>query len=1737
MNVNDTKRDYPRDKCIHELFEAQVERTPDAVAVVFEDKQLTYRELNRRANQLAHYLQKLGVGPEALVGICMDRSLETVVAFLATLKAGGAYVPLDPIYPQQRIAFMLNDSQISLLLTQKQIMLELPDAEVRKRTVVCLDTDWKDIDGLRETNPSSDVVAENLAYVMYTSGSTGKPKGVKVPHRGILRLLFGVEYVQLDETQTFLQLAPISFDASTFEIWGALLHGARSVLFPARIPTPKELGDALHQHKITTLWLTASLFNTIINEAPEALSDIRQLLIGGEALSVAHVQRAISLLPATQIINGYGPTEGTTFTSCYRIPRQVDRSVNSIPIGSPISNTEVYLLDKHLQPVTIGSPGELYTGGDGLARGYLNRPELTAEKFLPNPFSEPGSRLYRTGDLARYLPDGNIEFLGRIDNQVKIRGFRIEPGEVEAMLTQHPSVQQVVVLAREDTPGDKRLVAYAVPDQDATPAVSELRSFLKSRLPEYMVPSTFVLLDRLPLTPNGKIDHAALPVPEKKSPELERNYLSPRTPLEEALTKMWSNVLGIPRVGINDNFLELGGHSLMATQLICRVRDTFQVELPLDSFFNSATVANLAQIIENDKLRTNGLQFTAIHPVPCGGDLPLSFSQRRVWFLQQLEPENVSYHFQVIFRLTGILNIPVLERSLSEMVCRHEILRTTFPAINGRPVQVIHDAPPFRLPVVNLQPLPEAEREAEVQRLIKKEIQRPFNLNQLPLIRWTLLKLSENEHLLVHVEHHLLHDGWSFNVFVRELMELYKAFSAGNPSPLPKMPIQFVDFALWEQEWLQSEAAKEQLAYWKGKLTGHSFLELPSDRPRPAVQSFRGAAPRMDLPLNLCAELRSLSRRENVTLFMTMLAAFVTLLHRYTGQVDFCVGSGVANRRWRETEGLIGMIINNIVLRNDLSGNPTVRELLTRVRDTTLEAYAHQDLPFDKVVEALQPKRELSHNPLFQVIFGFHDAPMSDVELPGLDVNLVVGLSNGSAKFDLNVIVIPHSNQHLGRSRGETDGLTLLWEYNTDLFDEATMTSMIGHYQRLLESMVADPERRISDFPMLTEAEKQQILFEWNDTGKDYPKGLCIHQLFEAQAERTPDAVAAVFEGQELTYRELNRRSNQLARYLRTLGVGPEVLVGICVERSLEMIIGLLGILKAGGAYVPLDPAYPKERNAFMLQDTQASVLLTQQRLVEELFEDGRSKPLLSEAEGIENGDPRSSIFDPQLKVVCLDTDWEIIAQQSDNNLVNGVSADNLAYVIYTSGSTGQPKGTGVPHRAVNRLVMNANYVNLEPTDVMAQVSNCSFDAATFEIWGALLHGAKLVLITTDVAISPKDFAEQIEQKKISVLFLTTALFNQMARELPTAFKNLRHLLFGGEAADPRWVAAMLEHDPPKRLLNLYGPTEATTFASWHLVENIPEGATTIPIGRPIANTEIFVLDPHFQPVPIGVPGELCIGGDGLARGYCNRRELTAEKFIPNSFSKEPGARLYKTGDLVRYLPDGNIEFLGRIDHQVKIRGFRIELGEIESALSQHSAVQQTVVLAREDIREEKGLVAYVVPNQQSTPTINDLRTFLKQKLPDYMVPSTFVMLDSLPLTPNGKVDRRALPAPDQSRPELVNSFVAPRTSVEEALAEIWAEVLNVEEIGIHDNFFELGGHSLLATQVISRVREILQLEVPLRALFENPTVATLAVKIAEIQAQKVGPKDTEDALADLELLSEEEAERLLVSEKVLKEI
>ncbi len=1641
---NDTAIDYPAHTCLHQLVEQQVARTPDAPAVIYAHERLTYHDLNARANQLAHYLQAQGVAPDTLVGICMPRSLEMVVGLLAILKAGGAYVPLDPAYPKERLAFMLADTQMPLVLTQASFLHDLPE---HSTCAICPETEWVAIASQPATNPSSPVTSQHLAYVLYTSGSTGQPKGVAIEHQSPVALVaWSHQVFTSEEVSGVLASTSICFDLSVFELFMTLSRGGTVILADNALHLP----TLPHAEAVTLINTVPSAMTELVRSG-EVPANVRVVNLAGEPLKNELVQRVYASGAVEKVFNLYGPSEDTTYSTWDLIAKGATAEPT---IGRPVSNTQAYIVDRHLSPVPVGTPGELYLGGAGLARGYYHREELTRERFVANPFG--AGRLYRTGDLVRWLSDGRMEFLGRMDNQVKIRGFRIELGEIEVTLAEHPEVREAVVIAREDQPGDQRLVAYVV----GTPAACELplAAFLRQKLPDYMVPAVFVHLDALPLTPNGKVDRRALPAPDASTLGLATRYVPPRNPAEAALAAIWAEILDVEQIGVHDNFFELGGHSLLATRVISRIRAAFAVALPLRSLFQEPTVAGLATCIGHIQADA---KVDKIEPAPREDHLPLSFAQQRLWLLDQLGTGE-AYHIPIALALQGPLDVDALARTLTEIVRRHESLRTTFTAGDGEPQQVIHPPAPVPLPLVDLSHLPGEAQQVEVQRMTREELQQPFNLASDLMLRAKLLRLRHQEHVLLLTQHHIATDGWSIGVLGRELAVHYETFTQGAASPLPELTIQYADFAHWQRQWLQGVVLETQLEYWRGQLAdAPPLLALPTDHARPAVQTFHGAFEWWTMDAALTQQLAALSRQAGATLFMTLLAAFKVLLARYSGQKDIVVGTPIANRHHEETEKLIGFFVNTLVLRTQLHDHLSFAELLAQVQRVALDAYAHQDVPFELLVESLQPERNLSHSPVFQVMFVLQNVPMEPLELSGLTIS-PLPLEITTAKFDLT----------LGMEETE-QGLRAYWEYNSDLFESATIARMAGHFQTLLEAIAANPEQAVHALPLLTEPERQQVLVQWNATQSEYPSNTPIHQLFEAQAACTPDAVAIVFENQSLTYRALNRRANQLAHDLQALGVGPETLVGLCIERSLEMAVGILGILKADGAYVPLDPAYPQDRLAFMLTDTHTPVILTQQHL-------------------------RDLLPNTEADIVCVDAAWERISRNSSTNPTPLITADHLAYVMYTSGSTGRPKGIGIVHRNVVRLVKETNFAQLTAADVFLQYAPISLDAATLELWGSLLNGGCLVLPPPQ-GLSVEALGGLVQQHQVTTLWLTAGLFHVMVEERLSDLRPLRQLLAGGDVLSVPHVQRVLRELPGCQLINGYGPTENTTFTCCYAVSADDPIASSVPIGGPIANTQVYIVDAWLQPVPIGVAGELCAGGHGVGRGYLNRASLTAERFVPNPYGE---GVLYRTGDLARWLPNGVIEFLGRMDTQVKLRGFRIELGEVEVVLSQHPDVRENVVVVREDRPGDKRLIAYVVttlPNGDMAA----LRTFLRNRLPDYMIPSAFVPLDALPLTPSGKVDRHVLPAPDALSLGLEARYTPPRNDTEETIAAVWCAVLGLEKIGVDDNFFHIGGHSLLATQVIARLCNAFEIALPLRQLFERPTVASLAEHIKALAAAR----------------------------------
>ena len=1651
---NATAHGFPQGRCFHELFEEQAARTPDFDAVRYEDQCLSYRGLNEEANRLAHFLRKQGLRPDALAGLCVERGTGMLTAVLAILKAGGAYVPLSGDHPRARMAQQLAGS--SVLVTEQKFLAQLPEFA---GPIICLDRDRDQWEREPVTNPEVTASAQNLAYVIYTSGSTGAPKGVAVRHRNLVNYSYAIarklEWDRAAEGLHFATVSTLSADLGNTCIYPALLCGACVHVIDEDTSTDSvRLSRYMREHPVDVLKIVPSHLAALLDSGGGAgVLPRKYLVLGGEALTSQMVERIEALHPNCEIVNHYGPTETTVGSLALRL-RDYDWKKSprrGIPIGRPLANTQVYILDLHGQPAPTGVAGELYIAGAGVSAGYFNQPERTAERFLPDPFgTEPNGTMYRTGDLARYLTDGNVEFLGRADDQVKIRGFRIELGEIESILAGHPAVKQAAVLAREQADGGRRLVAYVTPQRGQIVDATELRSYLKSRLPGYMVPSAIIELARFPLTPNGKLDRKNLPEPHEHGQDSAREYLGPRTPTEEVIAGIWAEVLKVHRVGREDNFFDLGGHSLLGTLVMSRIREAFRVELPLRALFEAPTVAGLAARCEELQSDQRGFEIPPIQPVERDRDLPLSFAQQRLWFLDRLEPNNPLYNIPRAVRLTGPLSAAALEQSLNEIVRRHEVLRTRIGMSNGSPVQVIDSWRKLTLGVTDLSGVPLAEREAAARRLVMEEAQRPFDLTAGPLIRAFLVRMAEDDHVLVVNTHHIASDRWSAIVLMGELSALYEAFLASQPSPLPELAIQYADWAVWQRNFLTGERLDRQLVYWKQQMEGAPpVLDLPTDRPRSAVETFRGAHQSVVVPAATLERLRELSRREDVTLFMTLLAAFSVLLSRYSRQEDIVVGSPIAGRNHSETEKLIGFFVNTMVLRTNLAGDPTFRKLLGRVRETAMGAYTHQDVPFEKLVEELKPERDTSRNPLFQVMLILQNVPGDGWKLADT-VASPFPVSSETSKFDITLIAAEAA-----------DGLRTTLKYNTDLFDEATILRMLEHWQVLLEAVAGNPELRCSEAPILTARERRQMLVEWNATAIEYPREACLHELIEQQVERTPAAVACCFAGEQYTYAELNQRANQVAHELRTRGAGPGQRVAILVERSLAMLVGLLGIQKSGAAYVPLDPAYPMMRIRLTLEQAQPALVLTEESLLNSLPADGAG-------------------------AICLDRDWDKIGRNERSNPPHAAGPEDLLYLIFTSGSTGSPKGVEITHRnAVNFLTSMKTTPGLGAGDTLVAVTSLAFDIAGLELFLPLVIGAKVVIASREQALDGKELAGLLKRWQATVMQATPATWSLLLEAGWTGDHRLKALC-GGEALPAQLAQRLIARC--RELWNMYGPTETTIWSSVYKVEAVSSG--TISIGRPIANTTMYVLDAHRQPVPVGVAGDLYIGGDGVAKQYWKQPELTAEKFVPNPHRS--GEIIYQTGDLAKFLPDGNIQFLGRSDQQVKVRGYRIELAEIEGVLAQSPGIREAVVVVREDVPGDQRLVAYIVAQDETVPSDEALRARLKLNLPEYMVPGAIVSLPELPRTGNGKIDRRKLPRPEAARSQEA-AAATPRDAVEMRLAKIWEDILGVHTIGIRDSFFDLGGHSLLAVSLLAKIEKVFKVSLPLATLFQAKTVEQLA--------------------------------------------
>jgi amino acid adenylation domain-containing protein len=1683
----ETRGEYETVETLCELFDRQAERTPEAVAVSSGERRVTYGELRERSNRLAHHLRRLGVRAESAVGVCVGRSELLVEALLGALKAGGAYIPLDPSYPSERVAYMLADARPAVVLTQSEHREVLRGYDGQ---VVYLDEEQELISSHPDTTPESGVGSQNLAYVIYTSGSTGRPKGVMVTHANVARLFAATgRWFDFDGRDVWTLFHSYAFDFSVWEMWGALAYGGRLVVVPYMVSrSPADFYELLRREQVTVLNQTPSAFRQLVQfEESQPAADglaLRLVIFGGEALELPMLRPWVARHgdARPRLVNMYGISE-TTVHVTYRPlgADDIDKARGSV-IGGPIPDLGLHVLDRHMQPVPAGVRGELYVGGGGVARGYLNRPALTAERFIPDPFGDrPGARLYRSGDLARALADGDTEYQGRADNQVKVRGHRIELGEIEATLGRHEAVREAVVALREDESGERRLVAYVVAAEET--AAGGLRDYLKGELPEYMVPSAIVRVERMPLTASGKVDRKALPDPEPARPELGDAYAPPHTPTQEIMSAVWSQVLGVHPVGIHDNFFALGGDSIRAIQVLGGAKAR-GLSFSLPDLFRHPTIGELTRALaagsaESPRaVRTEPFGLIPAddrEKLPAGVEdaYPLTMLQSGMLYHMTLTPEASVYHNVNSLRVRGPFDLEAMREATLRLAKRHPVLRTSFDfGSYSEPLQLVHESGDLPVEFEDLRGLPDAEQAAAVDAYVEEEKTRFFDASVPPLIRIKVHLFKDDEFQWTLTDFHPIIDGWAVAVMLTEISDNYAALLEGKSlDDGPPLPVTFRDYVASEVAILKDGAAREQLARTLGDGTPSPLPRRPAEPGAPAELEIRSTI--IGVPDEVLAGLQQVARSEAIPLHYVLLAAHMKVMGLLGGQDDVTTGL-VMDGRLEEPGGeqVLGLYLNTMPFRVELAPGAWV-ELVRKVFEAVLSLLPVRRFP----LAALQGKGGAA--PLFEHMFYFIDFH----NLYELSRTGPLELLEGTHSFN-NTHFQFQSMFSLDRAAGPGESsLKLRLDYDASRFGEAQVDAFGAYYREALRRIAADPSGRHDAESLLSEGERHTLLTNWNDTAVSYETGETLVGLFDRQAERTPEAVAVISGGKRVTYRELRERSNRLAHYLRWRGVGAETAVGVCLWRSGLMVEALLGTLKAGGAYVPLDPTYPRERVEFMLSDSRPAVVLTQESLREVLGE-------------------------PEAEVVSLDTDWEDRIGVFSRETPEGAAAgDSLAYVIYTSGSTGRPKGVLSPHGgAVNRLRWMWETYPFAPGEVCCQKTSLNFVDSVWEIFGPLLRGVPLVIIPDETLKDPSALIDSLLENKVTRITVVPSFLRAILDSHDDVGSRLPHLKYwttSGEALTGELLSLFRARLPGAKLLNLYGSSEVAADVTWCEPED-EGGAVTVPIGRPIANSRIYLLDADLQPVPVGVAGELYVGGAGLARGYHGRAGLTAERFIPSPFGDRPGARLYRSGDLARYRPDGTIEYLGRLDQQVKVRGHRVEPGEIEAVLEAHPSVSGAVVTAPEESHGERFLAAYVVAREGHELDADDLRGYLKAKLPEYMIPSAFVALEEFPLTPSGKVDRRALPAPREARLARAANYVAPRNPTEELLAGIWANALGVERVGIHDDFFESGGHSLLAMRVVAQVHSTFQLTLSLRRVFEAPTVAGMAQLIEDVLIDEI---------------------------------
>lgn len=1623
---------YPKEICVGKRFSDIAEICPDKIALKWDSRCLSYRDLDTLSNNIALHFISLGLKIEDLVAFKVNPGFNNIALILGIVKAGGTFVPLNGEIPEERIFKIFSQGEIKYFIHEEGEQLTETDLKTDLISITELISSSKEYNGLY---PDINIIKQNRLYIMFTSGSTGIPKGVEIVHENVLRLVDDNSFIDFTGEEIWLQLATQDFDASTLEIWGSLLNGGTLVIPRSRHIQLENLEYDIKNEKVTHLWLTAGLFHLIAQEKAHILNPLKVLLAGGDILQSKMIKLIQEMNPSLKVINGYGPTENTTFSTTYNID-QIE-PFQDTPIGKPIDYSQSYVVSGNCKLLPPYIPGELWVGGSGLARGYWNDPVLTATKFVASPFKW-GERLYRTGDKVYWDGLGNLHFIGRLDYQVKLRGYRIELGEIESVLLELSEITDAVVVVKEIN-NEKYLIAYI----KGIIEIEAVKSQISKKLPDYMIPSSIIKVNEFQYTRSHKIDRKALPEPDFGI--TDSKTVDPDSAEELKLWKIWSEILGITNFGVTDNFFRIGGHSLLATQIVSRIKKDLDKDLKLSDFFENNTIR------EQLKILSKGNNYIPIIKHKEYKDrIPLSFSQERLWFLDQYD-HNSSYNIPRAIKLTGRLSINLLLKTFDEIVRRHEVLRTNFESVDGIPSQVINDFKECNVLVEDHSYLSENEAEQNILELIKIESKKIFDLRNDSLIRFKIYRISDDKHVIFLNIHHIISDGWSFSILFNEISTIYEELSENKTLSLPELGIQYADYSIWQREYLSNEQLGKQLEYWKNNLSDTLLLELPTDYLRPAEQTFNGSKYTFKINSTKTKQLNDLSNNHDVTLFMTLLSALNILLQKYSGQNDICIGTPIANRTRSEVEPLIGFFVNTLALRSDLSEDLSFIELLKQVKKTTLSAYENQDVPFEKVVDMVVTERELSYSPLFQVMMVLQNNPEGDLFFGDLKLD-PVDITTNVSKFDLTL-----------NFTEVTTGIDCEIVYNTDLFEKKTIEDMVNHFYVLLDLILIDSKVKISEIDILTSVEKERLLIDFNDTKKEYPIEKCIHKLFEEQVEQTPDNVAVVFDNNEVTYRELNKRANQLANYLHKMGVQPEDMVGIYQNRSLEMIICILGVLKAGGAYLPIDPSYPDDRIEYMISDSECKIILSKEY-------------------------DRIDFLKNRCEIV-INNQWVQMTHEYSKNLDYTVNSNNLAYVIYTSGSTGKPKGVMIQH---NNLVdyiswAKCQYIGDEKLN-FPLFTSLSFDLTITSIFTPLLSGNSIIIYKeNDInSLLPKILSD----KRLGIIKLTPAHLEMVKFE--KFIDSIKYLILGGDNLTVKLASHIVENNPNITIFNEYGPTEATVGCMIHKFNPVTDVRKSVPIGIPSANTSLYIVDNNNNLTVPGVPGELCIAGDCLARGYKNREELTSQRFIINPFSKDNRSRLYRTGDLVKFLPDGKIEFLGRIDHQVKIKGFRIELGEIETTLTRLEAIKEAVVVTNEDINNNKRLIAYYISTHELN--IDNIRSALAKSLPDYMIPSFLIRIDEIPITSNGKINKKALPSPEVQM-HSNNDYVPPTNEVEYNIATIWQEVLGLEHIGINDNFFKIGGDSILTLQIVSRLSKI-GYNISVKDLFENPDIKKLSLVV-----------------------------------------